>query len=229
MMRASTARPAFDSARQWSQAWREMQKWPFRWTRSTASHSSSEHDHEHAVAHEAGVVHHDVEAAEGVERRLHERAGLREVRDVGAVRDRLAAGGADLLDDLVRGSRRAAAAVGLDAEVVHDDLRALARERERVGAAEAAAGAGHDHDASVTESGHLTTSRSALHRRCAGRCALLEVTFLKATLRASSVEVRASPSRTSPSEPLEDGDVGLAAAFAHGLEAVAAAGALELG
>jgi hypothetical protein len=44
MMRASTVRPAFDSARQWSQAWREMQKWPFKWTRSTASHSSSEHD-----------------------------------------------------------------------------------------------------------------------------------------------------------------------------------------
>src|SRR5574338_384505 len=41
-MRASTARPAFDSARQWSHARRETQKWPRRCTRTTASHSSSE-------------------------------------------------------------------------------------------------------------------------------------------------------------------------------------------
>src|SRR5438270_7799956 len=40
------------------------------------------------------------------------------------------------------------------------------------------------------------------------------------------------PTRTPPwsstAEPFDDGDVGLAAAFAHGLQAVAAAGALEL-
>ena len=114
--------------------------------------------HEHAVAHEAGVVHDDVEAAEGVDRGLHERTGRREVGDVGAVRDRLPAEAADLLDDFVRRRGGTAATVVLHAEIIDDHLRAGARERERMGAAEAAAGAGDDGYAAVAD--HWVPSRS---------------------------------------------------------------------
>ena len=55
------------------------------------------HVHEHAVAEDPGVVDEDVEAPERVDRLLHHLARLREVGDVRAVRDRLAAGGLDLL------------------------------------------------------------------------------------------------------------------------------------
>ena len=57
--------------------------------------------HQHPVAHEAGVVDQDVEAAERVDRLLHHRRGLLEVGDVGAVGDGLAAQRLDLGDDLV--------------------------------------------------------------------------------------------------------------------------------
>ncbi len=63
------------------------------------------HVHEHPVAEDPGVVDEDVEAAELVDRLLDHATGAREVGDVLAVRDRLAAGGADLLDDLL-GRRR---------------------------------------------------------------------------------------------------------------------------
>ena len=79
-----------------------MQKCPFRWTRWIGVPFLFGARDEHAVAHEAGVVHDDVEAAEGLDGGLHERAGRGEVGDVGAVRDRLAAEAADLLDDFVR-------------------------------------------------------------------------------------------------------------------------------
>ena len=59
----------------------------------------------------------------------------------------------------LRGPVVAAGAVARDAEVVHDDLGALARERERVLAADAAAGAGDDDDASFAD------ARRADHRR----------------------------------------------------------------
>jgi len=60
------------------------------------------HVHEHPVAEDPGVVDEDVEAAELVERLLHEPLRAGEVGDVLAVRRRFAAGGADLLDDLLR-------------------------------------------------------------------------------------------------------------------------------
>src|SRR5215212_6311691 len=41
-MRASTSSPAFDRSRQWAAAWRVGQKWPFRCTPTTASHSASD-------------------------------------------------------------------------------------------------------------------------------------------------------------------------------------------
>ena len=75
------------------------------------------HVDEHPVAEDPGVVDEDVEAPERVDCGLDELAGLREVGDVRAVRDRFTAGGLDLRDDLLRGR-----------EVV-----ALARERRRRG------------------------------------------------------------------------------------------------
>src|SRR5262249_6738487 len=83
--------------------------------------------HEHAVAQDAGVVDDGVEAAEGLERLLHERAGLLEVGDVAAVHDRPAAALLDRRDHLLRGARVAPLAGGAAAEVVHDDRGALAR------------------------------------------------------------------------------------------------------
>ena len=73
-------------------------------------------------------------------------SGAREVGDVLAVRDRLAAERLDLAHDVVRGPFARALAGERRAEVVDDDLRARARERERVLAADPAAGAGDDRD-----------------------------------------------------------------------------------
>jgi hypothetical protein len=83
---------------------------------------------EHPVADEAGVVHDDVEAAERVDRRGDEAAAALPVAHVVGVGDRLAAERTNLGDDLFRRSLRRATAVELDADVVDDDLRALARE-----------------------------------------------------------------------------------------------------
>ena len=58
---------------------------------------------DHAVAQEAGVVHQHVEAAERVDRRVHQVAGAVPVGDVVGVRDRLAAGRDDLVDEKLRG------------------------------------------------------------------------------------------------------------------------------
>src|SRR4030095_620621 len=75
--------------------------------------------HEHAVAHEAGVVDDDVAAAEGVERRAHQRARPPAIADVRAVRDGRAAALADLLHHLLRRRAVRAASVRPGAEVVH--------------------------------------------------------------------------------------------------------------
>src|SRR5581483_6970421 len=64
-MRASTGAPdAFASSRQCAAAWRATQKWPFRCTRTTASHSSSEALANIRSRTNPCVVHHDVEPAE---------------------------------------------------------------------------------------------------------------------------------------------------------------------
>ena len=67
--------------------------------------------------------------------------------------DRLAAHVLDLADDLFGRGLVAARAVGIAAEIVDDDLRALGREEQRVLAADAAPGARDDGDASL-ESPH---------------------------------------------------------------------------
>src|SRR5262249_40188622 len=95
-------------------------------------------------AQDAGVVHDDVDAAERVECRLHDRLAVLGCSDGVRVRDCLAAGGLDLVDDLLGGRRTATGAVDRAAEVVHDDERAPAREQLCVLAAETATGTGDD-------------------------------------------------------------------------------------
>ena len=109
----------------------------------------------HAVAEEPGVVHEHVEAAEGVDRGVHEAAGAVPVGDVVGVGDGLAARRDDLVDDQLRRAPVGAGAVARDAEVVHDDARALTCERQRVLAADAARRAGDDDDPAVADPGHV--------------------------------------------------------------------------
>ena len=84
------------------------------------------------------------------------RLGAGPARAVVVVRDALAAGGGDLVDDLLRGGLVGALTGAGTAEVVDHDLRALAREQQRLGAADAATCAGDDRDLAVEES-HRST------------------------------------------------------------------------
>ena len=148
MMRASTGAPALAWSRQWAAAWRATQKWPLRCTRTTASHSSSAALANMRSRTKPALFTTACEVAERVDGGLHQAAGAVPVGDVVAVGDRLAAGGADLLDDLAGGAGAAAGAVELAAEVVDHDLGALAGQLEGVGPADAPARAGDDDDAS---------------------------------------------------------------------------------
>ena len=83
--------------------------------------------------------------------------GRVEVGDVGAVRDSLAAERLDYVDDLLGRAESTHPRPHRRAEVVDDDLGALAGELERVLAAEAAAGSGDDGDASFTDESRALT------------------------------------------------------------------------
>ena len=104
------------------------------------------HAGDEAVAQDAGVVDHDVEAAELVDRLLDSAFRAVPGGDVVGVGDCRAAGGVDLGDDLVRRAGVSALAGVAAAEVVDDDLGAFSGEQQRVFAADAAAGAGDDGD-----------------------------------------------------------------------------------
>ena len=153
MMRASTGLPCLRSRASSRRRGATTQKCPRRCTLIVASHSSTVRADEHAVAHEPGVVDDDVEAAEVLDGRVDRCAGAVPVRRRRRRwRRPRPPGRADLVDDRpapspCRGLRRAERR----AEVVHDDLRALARKRERVRAPEPAARAGDDDDASLAD------------------------------------------------------------------------------
>jgi hypothetical protein len=104
------------------------------------------HVHEHPVAEDSGVVDEDVEPAELVDRLPHEALRPGEAGDVLAIRRRLAARGADLLHDLLRGARVRSLAGEPGAEVVDHELRSGPGEGERVRAADPAPGARDDRD-----------------------------------------------------------------------------------
>ncbi len=113
------------------------------------------------VAQDAGVVHHDVDAPEGVERGLDD--GLPAFgrgHGVG-VGDGLAPGGFDLVDHLLGRARVTARTVDRATDVVHDDECAPAREQDRMFTAEPAARAGDDR--------HLAVESEVRHRHSVDR------------------------------------------------------------
>ena len=111
------------------------------------------------VTQDAGIVDHHVDAAEGVQRVLHDPAA---VRDRVVVGHRGAAGGSDFRHHLVRRRGTGAFAMGAAAEVVDHHPGAMLREQQGVGAAKAAAGSGDDHDLVVETQGiaHVRDSRA---------------------------------------------------------------------
>ena len=119
------------------------------------------------VAQDARVVHDDVDAPEGVERGLHDRRAALGGGDRVRVEHGLAAGGLDLVDDLLAGSGVTAGTVDRAADVVDDHERTPAGEEHRVLAPEAAARTGDDrHLAVETEIRHRhSTPESVADRR----------------------------------------------------------------
>jgi hypothetical protein len=93
---------------------------------------------------ESGVVDEDVDAAEGIERRLHDPLRSVPFRHRIAIGDRAPARLADLPRHRLGRRRVAARAIDRRAEIVDDDVRAEARERERGRSPDAASSAGHD-------------------------------------------------------------------------------------
>ena len=107
------------------------------------------------VAEDAGVVDHDVDAAERVERSLDDPGSALGRGDRVRVGDRDAAERLDLLGGGVRRAFGSAGAVDAAAEVVDHDLGAPRREEEGVLTAEPSARAGDDRNFSVvTEVSH---------------------------------------------------------------------------
>ena len=115
---------AVPCSRMWTHAGLVTLNAPFRCTSSTGSSRSGVHVVERLVAQDAGVVDHDVDAAEGVDRRLHDRLAALGRGDRVGVGDGLAAGRLDLVDDQLGRAGVAAGAVDGAAEVVDDDQRA---------------------------------------------------------------------------------------------------------
>ena len=159
-----------------------MQKWPLRWTRTTASKSSSRHVEDHAVAEEAGVVDDDVEPAEAFDRAAHEIEGVVPVGDVGMVGERLATErldlGHDRLGRIVLGFARQRPAV-----VVHDDAHALAPELESLHPTDPTTGAGDDRDLPLQPCEHLHSHRRSKSELGSSRVADARVAFVSGASR----------------------------------------------
>ena len=86
------------------------------------------HVEEEAVAHDAGVVHDAIDAAERIDRCLHDPGRAVGFSDAVGAGDGLAAGRLDFRDDLLG---RARLAVLPGTHVVDDDLGAIGGEGER--------------------------------------------------------------------------------------------------
>ena len=103
------------------------------------------HFAEGLVAQDARVVHEYVHAPPFVDSAGHHCLNLAVVRNVGAVRHRLATLGFNLRNDFPGGIAALADAIETPAEIVHDHARAAAREFECVTFAETVTGTGNDH------------------------------------------------------------------------------------
>jgi hypothetical protein len=100
------------------------------------------------VAHDARVVHHDVQSTQLRVRPLDSEVDLLLVSDVAEVRNRYTAAAFDDGDDLV-GDLAATLTRKAGAQVVDDYRRAVLGEFERVSAADAVARPGHQGDLAV--------------------------------------------------------------------------------
>ena len=109
---------------------------------------------QHPVARHPGVVHHDVEGAEAVDRGRQHGVGGRPLGDVAGGHDGLAATATDLLGHAVRGT----------GEVVEHEPGARVGQGERLGSSETGAGTGDHGDPAVEAEGggrHRLTPRPA--------------------------------------------------------------------
>ena len=104
------------------------------------------HAVEDAVAQNAGIVDEDIDAAEGIERRLDDLVGIAGLADRQRRGDRFAAGFLDLVDDGLRRAGIGAGAVEARADIADDDAGAFLRHQERDAAPDAAPRAGDDGD-----------------------------------------------------------------------------------
>ena len=107
------------------------------------------HVEDHAVAQDAGHVDEDVQPAELVEGLLDHALAAIDVGDSVEVRDGLAAGGADLVGDVLRRTGVRLRAVDVHAEVVDDDAGAFLGKELGDAAPDAAARSGDYRDASI--------------------------------------------------------------------------------
>ena len=104
------------------------------------------HGGEHAVAIDAGVVHHGVQVAKTFQRLLHcVEAGI-VVGDIGGIHHGLAAGRNDFRHHFGRGLR---------VDIVHHHAGTLGRQYPRMGRTQPTTGAGDDHYPAFTYSAHI--------------------------------------------------------------------------
>jgi len=109
------------------------------------------HVEAHLVAEDPRVVDEDVEPAERLDRLVHHALGTAPAGAVVTVGDGLAAGGLDLLDDLLRRPSVAALAGARATQVVDHDRGALAREEQCFLSPDAAPGTRDDRDLAVEQ------------------------------------------------------------------------------
>ena len=156
-IRPSTSAPSLACARHHSVAWRVVAKWPLRWTRITASHSSSPVVNTMRSRRKPALFTStsrppNVSIAVCTSRRAPSQSAMSSVLATASPPER-----GDLVDHLLRRAGVGAGAVAGDAEIVHDDARALTGERQRVLSTDAAGGARDDDDAAVADTGHELT------------------------------------------------------------------------
>ena len=111
---------------------------------------------DHPVAHDAGVVHQNVQTTEGLDGSLYQAGRLVPVRDVGSVGDGFASGCGDLVDHALGGAATARRrTVQAHTDVVDHHARTFGREGQRVLATDTAARSGDDDDTAVNHSHNL--------------------------------------------------------------------------
>src|ERR1700678_1981458 len=104
------------------------------------------HAMKNAIAQDAGIVDQNVDAAEGIERRLHDLVAIGRLADRQRRGDRFAAGLFYFLDYRLRRPRVSAGTFKACADVANHNAGTLLRHQYRDGAADAAPGSGHDSD-----------------------------------------------------------------------------------